>query len=72
MYALPELGRNNPVRILIVVDFPAPLGPRNPTHVFSCILKFKLFSAINFEYFFVRFSVTSISFMANFRRYVLL
>src|SRR6476661_9888621 len=26
----PEVGANSPVSILIVVDFPAPLGPRNP------------------------------------------
>ena len=26
----PELGESNPVSILIVVDLPAPLGPRKP------------------------------------------
>jgi hypothetical protein len=26
----PELGRSKPVRHLIVVDLPAPFGPRNP------------------------------------------
>src|SRR5262249_41259531 len=28
--ASPEVGRSRPQRIRIVVDFPAPLGPRNP------------------------------------------
>src|SRR5579863_5124721 len=28
--AVPEVGPINPQRIRIVVDFPAPLGPRNP------------------------------------------
>src|SRR5580704_10657209 len=28
--ALPEVGPINPHRIRIVVDFPAPFGPRNP------------------------------------------
>ena len=28
--AEPVLGRKSPVSILIVVDFPAPFGPRNP------------------------------------------
>src|SRR5271169_242151 len=27
---LPELAASRPVSILMVVDFPAPLGPRNP------------------------------------------
>jgi hypothetical protein len=26
----PELGASNPVNILMVVDFPAPFGPRKP------------------------------------------
>ena len=28
--ALPDVGASRPVRMLIVVDLPAPLGPRNP------------------------------------------
>src|SRR5919108_4274941 len=31
MVAEPESGSRNPVIIFIVVDFPAPLGPRNPS-----------------------------------------
>jgi hypothetical protein len=27
---VPEVGRVNPRRSFMVVDFPAPLGPRNP------------------------------------------
>jgi len=27
---LPEVGASKPVRILMVVDFPAPFGPRKP------------------------------------------
>ncbi len=29
--ALPSSGRRKPVRIFMVVDFPAPFGPRNPS-----------------------------------------
>jgi hypothetical protein len=29
--ALPEVGARKPVSIFIVVDLPAPLGPRNPS-----------------------------------------
>jgi hypothetical protein len=28
---VPSLGGINPVIIFMVVDFPAPLGPKNPT-----------------------------------------
>src|SRR5258708_40261390 len=28
--ALPEVGASNPHKMRMVVDFPAPLGPRNP------------------------------------------
>ncbi len=28
--ALPEVGKIIPINNLIVVDFPAPLGPKNP------------------------------------------
>ena len=30
MRIVPELGRSRPVRHLMVVDLPAPFGPRNP------------------------------------------
>ena len=29
--AVPEVGARKPVSIFIVVDFPAPFGPRNPS-----------------------------------------
>ena len=29
-WATPDVGRTSVQRMLIVVDFPAPLGPRNP------------------------------------------
>src|SRR5699024_6299955 len=33
MVAVPALGRSNPRIIRIVVDLPAPLGPRNPVTI---------------------------------------
>ena len=30
MRIVPDVGFSSPVRHLIVVDFPAPFGPRNP------------------------------------------
>src|SRR5574344_865120 len=38
MTAVPLVGVRNPVIILMVVDFPAPFGPRNPrTSPFSTV-----------------------------------
>ena len=31
MYARPEVGDSAPVSMRMVVDFPAPLGPKKPT-----------------------------------------
>ena len=31
MRAVPEVGARKPARIFMVVDLPAPLGPRKPT-----------------------------------------
>ena len=37
--ALPEVGGMKPVRIFMVVDLPAPLGPRKPTILPSGMVK---------------------------------
>src|SRR5438876_1333938 len=41
----PEVGRKRPVSILIVVDFPAPLGPRKPKNSPARTVKFRLLTA---------------------------
>src|SRR5216684_5521216 len=43
----PELGASNPVSILMVVDFPAPLGPRKPKNCPGATRKSTLSTAIN-------------------------
>ncbi len=52
----PEVGFNNFAINLIVVVFPAPFGPTNPMVSPSETSKLRLFTAVNFPYFFVKFS----------------
>src|SRR5438094_3604925 len=57
--AVPDEGARNPVTIFIVVVFPAPLGPRNPT-TWPCGTENEMPpSAVTAPYRFVR-SITSI------------
>src|SRR5438552_13862489 len=46
------------VKIFSVVVFPAPLGPRKPTHFEPSIFKLRLDNAVKEPYLFVRFSAT--------------
>src|SRR5437899_12597589 len=46
------------VKIFSVVVFPAPLGPRKPTHFEPSIFKLRLDNAVKEPYRFVRFSAT--------------
>jgi len=59
---LPDVGINKVVNILIVVDFPAPLGPRNAKISPWPTLKLISLTAVKSPNFFVRF-FTSIIFM---------
>src|SRR6266567_3073654 len=43
----PELGASSPVSILMVVDFPAPLGPRKPKNCPGATRKSTLSTAIS-------------------------
>src|SRR5882762_7566566 len=43
----PELGASKPVSILMVVDFPAPLGPRNPKNCPGATRRFTSRTATN-------------------------
>ena len=36
MLAVPEVGRSSPNSMRIVVDFPAPFGPRKPVTTPGC------------------------------------
>src|SRR5437762_6522806 len=45
-YAFPALGRIRPVSILIVVDFPAPFGPKKPKNSPRFTCRLTLFTAI--------------------------
>src|SRR5690606_36536362 len=46
MEALPEVGARKPVSIFMVVDLPAPLGPRNPSTSPGATLKDRLSTAV--------------------------
>src|SRR2546427_13178407 len=52
--AWPREGRISRVMILIVVDLPAPLGPRKPREVPSCTVRSRAFNAVNRPYSFPR------------------
>jgi len=42
----PEVGASRPVNILMVVDFPAPFGPRNPKNCPASTRRFTLSTAV--------------------------
>src|SRR6266446_2565146 len=54
---LPEVGASNPVRILIVVDFPAPFGPRNPKNCPAVTWRSMPSTAVRFPNLLVNFCV---------------
>ena len=56
--ASPFVGKIMSVSILSVVVFPAPFGPRKPTHFEPSILSERSERAVNEPYFFVRPTVT--------------
>jgi hypothetical protein len=58
MRASPEDGLIRSVNILRVVVFPAPFGPKNPTHFDPSILKFRSDTATNKPYFLERFTLS--------------
>jgi SSS family solute:Na+ symporter len=53
----PEVGLITPQSILMVVDFPEPLGPRNPKSFPLGISKERLSTAVKLPNFFVRFLI---------------
>src|SRR5580698_7124794 len=46
MRMLPEVGASKPVNILIVVDLPAPFGPRNPKNCPASTRRFTWSTAV--------------------------
>ena len=54
----PELGANSPVSILMVVDFPAPLGPRKPKNCPAATVRSMASTAVRPPKRRVSFSVT--------------
>ena len=56
--AVPLLALMRSVSIFRVVVFPAPLGPRNPTHLEPSILRFRSVRALNEPYLFERFEIS--------------
>ena len=57
--AVPDVGGRNPVIIRIVVDFPAPFGPRNPSTSPSLTEKETPFTASKSPKLFFRFFTSS-------------
>src|SRR5687768_15471705 len=55
IFALPDVGGRNPVRIFIVVLLPAPLGPRKPTISPFSTSNEMSFTAVKEPYFLVRY-----------------
>ena len=53
----PEVGASSPVSILIVVDFPAPFGPRNPKKWPACTCRSMASTAVSAPNVRVNFSV---------------
>src|SRR5271165_5458954 len=53
----PEVGASSPVSILIVVDFPAPFGPRNPKKWPACTFRSMASTAVSAPNVLVSFSV---------------
>ena len=64
MTAVPEVGGRNPVIIRIVVDFPAPFGPRNPRTSPSLTEKETPFTAWKSPKLFFRFFTSSMAFLS--------
>src|SRR3954470_19873178 len=44
--AVPAVGRNRPTSILIVVDLPAPFGPKKPKNSPSCTVRSRWSTAV--------------------------
>src|SRR5579885_3624014 len=57
--AAPAVGRSCPTNILMVVDFPAPLGPRKPKNSPRLTRKLRLFTATFCSNTRVRLTVTT-------------
>ena len=53
MKAFPLVAEISPVNIFMVVVFPAPFGPRNPTHFVPWIFRFRSLTAVKLPNFFV-------------------
>src|SRR5580692_8583265 len=56
--AWPEVGLIRSVIIFSVVVLPAPLGPRNPTHLAPSILRFRFETAVKEPYIFERLTMS--------------
>src|SRR6195952_78634 len=56
---VPDVGTSRPTIMRIVVDLPAPLGPRNPVTIPGCTEKDRLSTAVFSPYILVR-AVSSI------------
>jgi len=50
MVTVPDVGRVSPTMTRIVVDFPAPLGPRNPVTRPRSAVKLTLSTAVKLPY----------------------
>jgi len=63
----PSVADRYPVMMFIVVDFPAPLGPRNPRISPRFTVKFRRSTASRCPYFFVTFStcIKAFSFLSG-------
>jgi len=59
MSALPLVAVMRFVNIFIVVVFPAPFGPRKPTHFAPWIFRFRSLTAVKLPNFFVRLIASS-------------
>src|SRR4051794_31985411 len=59
MTAVPAVGARKPVIIFIVVDFPAPFGPRKPRTSPFPTVKLTSSTAVNGPNFFVRWRISS-------------
>src|SRR3569833_508900 len=68
MLALPEDGVTNPASMRIVVVFPAPFGPRNPSTSPGLTVKVTSSTAVSDSYRFVRCSVLIIVWRLDKRR----
>src|SRR5262245_23058240 len=67
MRASPQVGLSSVARILMVVVFPAPLGPMKPKHAPCSIVRFRLFRATSSPYVLVRLIVSIMGMSGGFR-----